>query len=374
MSSFESRRRESPSPSGPVGLKDIARELGVSIGTVERALNDKRGVSPATRARVLRVAEQLSYTPNLAARFLKSGKPCRISVHLPNRAALFWQALRDGIHEAAAPLAPSLRIDLQTYPRLGEGDIPLLERALDDGTDGLIIAPGNPAALAPYLAEAAGRNIPVVCVVTDAPDSPRLLTVSADSFSVGAVAGELLGRFLPTGGEVAFFTGWLATQDHADKLRGFSASLSRVNRRLRIGPIVEAHDDEAEADRRTRDVLRAHPRLKGLYVSTSNSIPVLHAAASEGRLSKLTVVTTDLFPELADLIRLGRVAATVYQRPRTQGRIALQTLYQYIRTGRVRTVRERVPPHLVMGSNLDLVLERISVEGDGEPAVPRSCA
>ena len=100
-----------------------------------------------------------------------------------------------------------------------------------DGTNGLIIAPGNPAALAPHLREAARRNIPVVCVVTDAPESQRLTSVSADPFTVGAVAGELLARFLPGGGQVAFFTGWLATQDHADKLRGFESSLGSMGPR-----------------------------------------------------------------------------------------------------------------------------------------------
>jgi LacI family transcriptional regulator len=62
-------------------------------------------------------------------------------------------------------------------------------------------------------------------VVTDAPDTERLTSVSADPFTVGAVAGELLARFLPGGGPVACFTGWLGTQDHADKLRSFVSSL-----------------------------------------------------------------------------------------------------------------------------------------------------
>src|SRR5690606_14417788 len=135
----------------------------------------------------------------------------------------------------------------------------------------------------------------------------RLTSVSADPFTVGAVAGELLSRFLPGGGDVAFFTGWLSTQDHAEKLRGFQASLATAGGALRLGPVVEAHDDEREGHRRALAVLRAHPDLKGLYVSTVNSLPVLRAAEQEGRLSGLTVVTTDLFPELVDWIRAGKV-------------------------------------------------------------------
>jgi LacI family transcriptional regulator len=347
-------------------MKDIARRTGVSIGTVHRALNDQPGINPLTRERVLTAAATLGYTPNLAARYLSSRKQLRIAVHLPDRVALFWDALREGIREASAPFAPAIRVEFRTYPRLGDGDIPLIERALADGTDALIITPGNPKALAPHLEEAARRDIPVVCVVTDAPDSPRLLSVSADSFTVGAVAGELLARFLPGGGQVGFFTGWLTTQDHGDKLRGLASSLAAINPRLTLGPIVEAHDDEREARRRTREVLRAHPRLRGLYISTSNSLPVLHAAEREGRLAGLTVVATDLFPELVDWIRAGKVAATVYQRPLTQGRIAVQSICQFLQNRRRPAPHQRVVPYLVMRSNLDVVLDRLSVDHRGE--------
>ena len=143
-----------------IGIKDIARELGVSIGTVDRGLNGKPGISPATRARVLALAEEVGYTPNLAGRYLQSRRPFRVAVHLPAHIALFWDALREGIREAAAPFAPALQLEFRSYPRLGDGDVALLERALEDGPDGVIVAPGDPAALAPLLEEAAHRGIP----------------------------------------------------------------------------------------------------------------------------------------------------------------------------------------------------------------------
>ena len=358
-----------PAPAS-VGIKDIARALGISTGTVDRALHGKPEVSAATRARVLDMAEALGYRPNLAARYLKSRKQLCISVQLPRRIALFWDSLREGIRQAAEPFQPALDVEFRTYPSLGDGDVPLFEEALRDGAHGLIIAPGNPQALAPHLQKAARRGIPVVCVVTDAPEALRLASVSADPFTVGAVAGELLARFLPGGGEVAFFTGWLAMQDHADKLRGFESSLASAGGGLRLGPVVEAHDDEREGHRRTLGVLRAHPRLQGIYISTANSLPVLRAAEQEGRLGGLTVVTTDLFPELVEWIRAGRIAATVYQRPVNQGRVALRALYHFLRDGTRPPSHLRVVPHVVMRSNVDLFLQRLPVDWE-EPAGAR---
>jgi LacI family transcriptional regulator, galactose operon repressor len=283
-------------------------------------------------------------------------------VHLPQEIALFWDSLREGIRNASAPFAPALQVDFRSYPRLGEGDLPLFEQALRDGTNGLIIAPGNPSAFRSSIRKAARRDIPVICVVTDAPDSQRLTVVSADPFTVGAVAGELLSRYLPSGGHVAFFTGWLGTQDHAEKLRGFEASIAAGNGApIEVGPIVEAHDDPREGYRRALKLLKANRDLKGIYVSTVNSLPVLQAAEQEGRLQGLTIVTTDLFPELVEWIRTGKVAATLYQRPLTQGRLALQALYHYLLDGTCPAPRIAVAPHVVMRSNLNLFLERVGM-------------
>jgi LacI family transcriptional regulator len=360
-------RTTPPGPSPRIGIKDLARTTGVSIGTVDRALHDKPGINPDTRARILDAAAALGYRPNLAARHLKSGTSVRIAVHLPKEIALFWDSLREGICEAAAPFESTLHVDFRTYPRLGKGDVELFEAALVGGANGIIIAPGDPEALRPLIRRAARRHVAVACVVTDAPETGRLTSISADPYTVGAVAGELLARFLPAGGRTAFFTGWLGTQDHAEKLRGFQASLAAFGQGLELAPVVEAHDDERVAHRQARALLDRHPDVRGVYVSTVNSLPVLRALEERGRLADVTVVATDLFPDLLPWIRRGAVAATVYQRPLAQGRLALHALFKYLTEGLVPPPRLKVTPHVVMRSNLDLVLERLPAEPPGPP-------
>src|ERR1700680_1866226 len=89
------------SESKTVGIKEIAKAAGVSIGTVDRALHSRAGISAATRTKIVRMAEQLGYRPNLAARHLKLSRQRKISVHLPQEIASFFDALRGGIRQAA---------------------------------------------------------------------------------------------------------------------------------------------------------------------------------------------------------------------------------------------------------------------------------
>jgi len=329
---------------------------------VDRALHQRPGINPMTRAKVLKMAQTMGYRPNLAARFLKSRRQLQLSVQLPSEIATFFDALRDGIREAAAPFAPAVRVDFRSYPHLGEGDTEVFNEALNQGAQGMIIAPGEPAAIKPLIRKAARRNIPIVCVATDAPGTERLTAVTACPQTSGAIAGELLCHILACPAKVAVVTGSLATEDHADKLEGFRSSIATRCGRLQISRIVEAHDDERLAYAGTKALLDESPDIGGIYVSTANSPPVLQAIEESGLAGKILVISTDLFPALVPLIRSGRILATIHQRPLTQGRLAFQALYQFLVEGRCPVPRIRVAPHIVMNSNLDLFLERMALE------------
>lgn len=352
------------------GIKDIASALGVSIGTVDRALHERSGINPMTRARVLKMAQTLGYRPNVAARHLKLNKRLSISVHLPREIASFFDALRDGIEEAAAPFQSSIELHFRRYPRLGEGDVELFSEALKAGTNGIILAPGHPVELRPWIRKAARNRIPVVCVATDAPGTERLTTVSSDSYTGGAMAAELLTRCSQKAGEILAVTGDLSTVDHSEKMRGMREFLAKFGSSLQLGAVIEAHDDAREAYRMTKDVLKDRPVVSAVYVSTANSAPVLQALEDAGRLPATLVITTDLFPSLIPLIRSGKVLATIYQRPKAQGRLAFRSIYQFLVEGECPPLRHRLPPHIILQSNLDLFLEMQPADLEGAVTSP----
>jgi LacI family transcriptional regulator len=349
------KRKESQSP---VGIKEIAKSLGISIGTVDRALHARPGISPGTRARVLKKAAELNYRPNAAARSLKLNRRLRIAVHLPHQIASFFDPLRAGIRAAAANASVAVDLEFRTYPYIGKGDVELLEADAGRGFDGILLTPGNPARLDSLIAHIAAQGTPVVCVASDAPRSGRLASVTVDAGISGGIAAELFSRTLQKPGSVATITGDLRTLDHAEKLKGFAASLATMAPHLTLLPAIESHDRPKDATRATMALLSLKPGPAGIYISTANSLPVLRALQEQNALERTQVIATDLFPELVRFLDSGKILATLYQRPFTQGKAATEALIRFLLDGVVPLTVTRFAPHIILRSNLSLFADR----------------
>lgn len=354
----------------PTTLEDIAKSLGTSIGTVHRALHDNPGVSPATKARVLQMARTLGYRPNLAARFLSSKKTLRISVNTLKGTTSFWDEVRAGIREEAeALLLENVEVEFRTSPSLGEGEEELFESAIQDKVDGIITFPSRPEALRPWIRRASRASIPVVCVATDAPNSGRLGVVSVDTLASGSIAADLMGRFVGNKeGSVAITVFDMAITEHAEKYAAFDSTLKSFYPGLHLLKPIEDRDIEKEAYRKCRKLFEQQPDLVGIYVTTEASLPVLKAACDAQILDRLTIITTDLFPDLLPYIRSGKVVATIYQRPRAQGEMALRMLHEFLAEGSRQDHQVALAPHLVMRGNLDFFLRRQTLESEKHTA------
>jgi LacI family transcriptional regulator len=342
------------------GIRDIAKALGTSIGTVDRALHGRTGVSARTKARVLRMAEQLGYKPNIAARSLKLNRNLRIAAVLPREIAAFFDPLRGGIRAAAEEtVGMQITLDFIEFPRLGSGDPAALESAAAKRYDGILFTPGYPRELAPVIRYIVAQGIPMLCVASDAPESGRVGAVTVDAYTSGGLAAELLSHKLQTPSRVATITGELATFDHAEKLRGFAASLALFAPHLTLLPVVESHESPEDAYRQTIALLKNKARPDAIYISTANSLHVLRALEEQKLLGRVQVVTTDLFHELVPLLESGKVLATLYQRPHAQGKMAFETLLGHLMEKDKPVKTHRLAPHIILRSNLPLFLNRL---------------
>ena len=67
-----------------VRMKDIARDLGVSVITISKVLRNHPDVGDETRERVLARVKELDYQPNLAARSLVTGRTYLVGLVVPD--------------------------------------------------------------------------------------------------------------------------------------------------------------------------------------------------------------------------------------------------------------------------------------------------
>ncbi|HZQ98106.1 MAG TPA: LacI family DNA-binding transcriptional regulator [Chloroflexota bacterium] len=84
-----------------VSIYDVAREAGVSYGTVSRALNGRSGVSPHTRRRVVEAVARLGYVPSPIARGLTRRSTIAFGIVVPGMADPFFMPIAQGIEQVA---------------------------------------------------------------------------------------------------------------------------------------------------------------------------------------------------------------------------------------------------------------------------------
>lgn len=84
-----------------VTVKDLARICGVSIGTIDRAINDRGGINPGTKKKILEAARANGFVKNQTALSLSSGRPTLIGVIITALNNEFQTTMLTAIEEEA---------------------------------------------------------------------------------------------------------------------------------------------------------------------------------------------------------------------------------------------------------------------------------
>src|SRR5216683_916416 len=305
------------------GIHLIAEMASVSIGTVDRALHGRGGIKEDTRQKILQIARQIGYTPNLAARALSVAKSrARVGVCMPREIHLFYDQLWSGVlYEGRRVAQLGIEFIHRPVKILGEGDTEAFKELVQSGVDGIILTAGNPKDLKPLIDDAEQKGIPVVCVSTDAPESRRSCVVCVEPRSNGCLAGELMGKLVLPGSKVAVVAGMLRAEDHRKKADGFTETFPRYCAGGKIIKIIEGHEDEGETFQKASELLRQVPDLAGIYVNTVNCLPVCRALGATGLAGKVKLIATDLFAEMSPYLQQGTITASIYQQPHRQGQV-----------------------------------------------------
>ncbi len=317
-------------------VKMIARRTGVSIGTVDRVLHGRAGVSAKTRERIQSLIVSLDYKPDILARRLKLNRNYQLRVLLPlaSQDSGYWRLCRDGIELAAAELASNrVEVRIDEFDRYdGRGFRGLLDSLVEGGNDGLLVAPVLPEELLSALARL-DPGFPYVFFDGSIEGSHPRATLGQDALRAGALAGRMLELLSPGGGPL------LAINAHAEdrhiglRIEGFRSYFASATTRA-TPDIIQREcfhlEDRARRGRFLSELFAESPLIKGILVANASGHYVGEWLVEAGLKKGVALLSWDLVPANEAALRSGAVDCVISQRPLEQGRLGLLRLFQEV--------------------------------------------
>jgi len=209
-------------------IYEIAKAAGVAPGTVSKALNRTGRVNEETRKRIEKIAEDMSYVPNVAARGLKSNQSFMIGIVFPENAGIglkhmfFSELLESFRHEMAEYGYDTIFIN----KRLDGKDIGYLEHCKMRKVDGLLIITIDPNDS--EMDQLLDSKIPSVSTEMALASIPYVMS---DNIEGGRLAAEYLMKMGHT--QVGHLAGVLNTVAGLERLDGFRKGLEKAGLSLK---------------------------------------------------------------------------------------------------------------------------------------------
>ncbi|MEN1784459.1 MAG: LacI family DNA-binding transcriptional regulator [Bacteroidota bacterium] len=119
-------------------LRELSKELGLSVSTVSKALNDSHEISGETKERVQHLAREYRYRPNMNAVNLRRGRQKNLGVILPNVLNFFFALVLTGIEETANALGYNIICCMsdESYDK----EVAAVQMLRDGGVSGMLLS------------------------------------------------------------------------------------------------------------------------------------------------------------------------------------------------------------------------------------------
>jgi LacI family transcriptional regulator len=206
---------------GRTTIRELAKLSGVSVGTVSRALNGYPDVARDTRARIMRLAAELEYTPAAAARTLVTQRSHVVGVFLetggghPDLQHPFFHEVLVGLKQAVGLAGYDLLLFATERPGNGLVEQTYLSRCRHHNVDGVVL-------MGVYSEDPEARRLvrsEVPCVGVDVDLGADAVLVASDNVAGAEMAVQHLYQLGHR--RIATITGLIETRPCIDRLRGY---------------------------------------------------------------------------------------------------------------------------------------------------------
>jgi LacI family transcriptional regulator len=243
-------------------MKRIADELGVSITTVSKVLNNRDDIGHATRARVLAKVAELGYQPNAVARSLTLRRTHTLGIVIPDLMHSFFVEIVAGLESIARTRGFGLLLcSSNEDPQRERAEIDMLRQRQ---VDGIVLASTNVAGNTDLLQRLGPAGIGLVMIDRDDHPDVHCDRVVTDDEAVGRLATSHLldqGRQL-----VAHIAG--PSIVHAKRRAdGYRAALKARGIRIRPDYVVRGGFMDADGYRAMKKLLGVKPRPDAVFAA-----------------------------------------------------------------------------------------------------------
>lgn len=337
-----------------IGIAEVASHAGVSTATVDRVLNHRPGVRPATVQAVLKAAADLGYLPQDDLYRALRPQPMRLVFVLPAGSNRFLNMLGDIVSIAHEQFEP---FNVQCRCRFIEGFNPhvLVKSLLRESrrADGIAFMALEHPLVREAVHTLAEKKIPTLTLISDLSNSPRAAYVGLDNRAAGRTAGLLLGRFIGSRiGKVAMIAGSRHYRGHEEREMGFKHILEEKFPYLELVGLREGHDEAQINYQQSKQLLKQHPDLVGIYNIGGASDGVAQALKEAGRAQQTVFIGHGLTPDTRSLLVDGSMDALINQNLHSTIMNSVR-IFANLRDGReAMTGVEAMPISVVLNENL----------------------
>ena len=342
-----------------MGIKRIAKLANVSIGTVDRVLHKRPGVSKQTEKRVLKIIKETGYVKNTTASRLKlaSVKKIKIAILIPKDENKwrwsYWKLPKNGIIKAVEELSElGVEADFHNFSD-STSYANQSNEIFKENYNAMVTVPFFKNESNDLLNLAKAKNIPVVFLDTEiALDGPANF-IRQNSYKAGMVAGRLLHGLV--GSEGQYFISNIINDKgvHANgKQRedGFRAFFKTINQRVNIQTIDHPVNVDFTITKEMEGSLKKNTS-NGIFVTNSRAhlIPPL---LKKHNISKTFVVGFDLNEKNIACLKNDDINFIINQKPKYQGYAAIKGLYNFLTTQDPSNLNVDIPIDIIVKENL----------------------
>lgn len=344
----------------PIGIKQIAKLANVSIGTVDRVLHNRSGVSKATQEKILTIIKEAGYKKNTVASRLKlaASKKIKIAVLIPEVTNnwKYWELPKKGINKAVEELR-ELGI-LVTYYYFSDPSsfIKSTDKLLEKNYHGIVAVPFFKAESNYLLSKSGPRDIPVVFLDTEiALDHPSYF-IRQNSRNAGMVAGRLLYGLVGDEGHYFVVNIVNARGLHANNRQrenGFREFFKTnfKDKNVSIHTINHPLDRPFEVVAPEIENWLRDERPKGIFVTNARSY-LIPGILRKYNVDNASIVGFDLNQRNLECLKNNEIDFLINQKPEYQGYTAIKNLFKFLTEEDTSELNVDIPVEIIVRENI----------------------